>query len=445
MYGDYEAQRHWMEITVNLPASEWYHNTTNNDLQYWGLDYPPLSAYASFIVGKAIEWFEPDAVKLFDSRGYQSRTSRSLMRLSVILADVLIFIPGIFLCVRMLYGDNWKAVSVFCFVLSTPAFILIDHGHFQYNNVSLGFFFMSIYSFSNDYDATGAIFFTSAVYFKQMTLYYAPAVAAYLLGKLVRSPSLKTSIEYCFKILGAITLTTILSFLPWITNPSSITQILLRIFPISRGLFEDKVSNIWCTLTLLTKAHRHLTPSSQAKLCTTSTLLSVTPFCIAVFRNPSRKTLVVSTAGSALAFYLFSYQVHEKQILIPLAPLVLVVQDWPGVVLWISGVAMLSLFPLLHREGLMLAFVACCGIHVIVFDWLYGWDVVKEFELWKWKVMKIGGVLAGVVASVVMILVIAVEAPRNMPDLFVYAVTGYCCAHLCLAYFRLVTMAFEGR
>ena len=72
MYGDYEAQRHWMEITTNLPISDWcvclrsvkplrpctlwfaaqglsascrYRNTTDNDLQYWGLDYPPLSAY----------------------------------------------------------------------------------------------------------------------------------------------------------------------------------------------------------------------------------------------------------------------------------------------------------------------------------------------------------------------------------------------------------------
>ena len=24
MFGDYEAQRHWMEITYNLPAKEWY-------------------------------------------------------------------------------------------------------------------------------------------------------------------------------------------------------------------------------------------------------------------------------------------------------------------------------------------------------------------------------------------------------------------------------------
>ena len=44
MYGDYEAQRHWMEITVNTPPNEWYQNTTDNDLNYWGLDYPPGSA-----------------------------------------------------------------------------------------------------------------------------------------------------------------------------------------------------------------------------------------------------------------------------------------------------------------------------------------------------------------------------------------------------------------
>ena len=52
LYGDYEAQRHWMEITINIPIADWYRNTTDNDLLYWGLDYPPLSAYFSFICGK---------------------------------------------------------------------------------------------------------------------------------------------------------------------------------------------------------------------------------------------------------------------------------------------------------------------------------------------------------------------------------------------------------
>ena len=48
MFGDYEAQRHWMEITIHLPVRQWY----TYDLQYWGLDYPPLTAYVSWLCGK---------------------------------------------------------------------------------------------------------------------------------------------------------------------------------------------------------------------------------------------------------------------------------------------------------------------------------------------------------------------------------------------------------
>lgn len=53
MFGDFEAQRHWMEITSQLPISQWYFY----DLQYWGLDYPPLTAYHSWVLGK-MSFFE---------------------------------------------------------------------------------------------------------------------------------------------------------------------------------------------------------------------------------------------------------------------------------------------------------------------------------------------------------------------------------------------------
>jgi hypothetical protein len=46
MYGDFEAQRHWMEITQHLPLSQWYFH----DLPYWGLDcssFSPSSALSS--------------------------------------------------------------------------------------------------------------------------------------------------------------------------------------------------------------------------------------------------------------------------------------------------------------------------------------------------------------------------------------------------------------
>ena len=69
MFGDYEAQRHWMELTLHLPPQQWYTNGTHNNLQYWGLDYPPLTAYQSWLCGAAISLLEPEAVALDASHG----------------------------------------------------------------------------------------------------------------------------------------------------------------------------------------------------------------------------------------------------------------------------------------------------------------------------------------------------------------------------------------
>lgn len=52
MFGDFEAQRHWLEITHNLPIGDWYRPTADNDLLYWGLDYPPLTAYHSWLLAQ---------------------------------------------------------------------------------------------------------------------------------------------------------------------------------------------------------------------------------------------------------------------------------------------------------------------------------------------------------------------------------------------------------
>lgn len=47
MYGDYEAQRHFMEVAYNLDVNQWYFY----DLEYWGLDYPPLTGWHSRLMG----------------------------------------------------------------------------------------------------------------------------------------------------------------------------------------------------------------------------------------------------------------------------------------------------------------------------------------------------------------------------------------------------------
>lgn len=70
-YGDFGAQRHWMEITLNMPVEEWYRNSTTNDLSYWGLDYPPLTRLPEFCPW-SIRFFHPESVSLFTSRGHES-------------------------------------------------------------------------------------------------------------------------------------------------------------------------------------------------------------------------------------------------------------------------------------------------------------------------------------------------------------------------------------
>ena len=73
MHGDFEAQRHWMEVTTNLPPTRWYVHGPDNDLQYWGLDYPPLSAHASWLVGTLARALgRPELVALHASRGIET-------------------------------------------------------------------------------------------------------------------------------------------------------------------------------------------------------------------------------------------------------------------------------------------------------------------------------------------------------------------------------------
>ena len=53
----------------------------------------------------------------------------------------------------------------------------------------LGLILWSLNCFFYDYDVLGSIFFCLALGFKQMALYFAPAIFAYLLGKCIKNKS----------------------------------------------------------------------------------------------------------------------------------------------------------------------------------------------------------------------------------------------------------------
>lgn len=102
LHGDFEAQRHWMEVAVNLPASQWYSNSSVNDMAYWGLDYPPLAGYLAWALGQGFARVLPESVALMTSRGLETDAVKLGMRLTVYLVDLACFFSGA-LCFTRLF------------------------------------------------------------------------------------------------------------------------------------------------------------------------------------------------------------------------------------------------------------------------------------------------------------------------------------------------------
>lgn len=197
MFGDFEAQRHWQELVVNLPITDWYQNTTDNDLMYWGLDYPPLTAYHSYIVGRVAQLINPKYVALHESRGLTDDLHKHFMRTTVLVADLLLYLPAILVCCQTINKKNWfkgdeRLSSLYIAVaVLYPGQILIDNGHFQYNNISLGLAAMAIIFVLRNQNIFAAVCFTLSLNYKQMELYHALPFFVYLLATCFKDSSRK--------------------------------------------------------------------------------------------------------------------------------------------------------------------------------------------------------------------------------------------------------------
>lgn len=330
------------------------------------------------------------------------------MRATVFVSEYLIYVPACVICLRRLSRlsgvATWDQLIALTAVLMQPATMLIDHGHFQYNTVMLGFVVASISSMLANRPLWGAAYFVAALGFKQMALFYAPAVFAYLLGicvfpriDIIRlfNIALVTLISFAVLylpfILGVVfdnyrniplpsdaQTPPLLTSLPFDINEKAIyypilfqiTQSIHRIFPFSRGLFEDKVANIWCAVhsSGLHKLHQYdTTLVSRAALALTSLL--ILPPCALIFFKPRKDLVPWAFATTAWGFFLASYQVHEKNVLLPLLPMtVLLAADkglradgraWIG---FANIIAAWTLFPLLKRDELRIPYYVLTGL-----------------------------------------------------------------------------------
>lgn len=182
--------------------------------------------------------------------------------------------------------------------------------------------------------------------------------------------------------LGVVTVTSlVLLFLPFLPPFASSTAILdpvTRIFPFSRGLFEDKVANFWCFSNIVLKWRNLAGSGTLVRLSTLLTAVGFMPAVVGLLRtgsslrikddpvgpstspavpmekedsgttpsttaerdngNESSATepgplfpfLLLSMVTSSFSFFLFSFQVHEKTILVPLLPLTLIMAGTSG-------------------------------------------------------------------------------------------------------------------
>ncbi|KAK4011207.1 hypothetical protein OUZ56_020320 [Daphnia magna] len=267
-FGDYEAQRHWMEITVNLPIQDWYRNTTDNDLLYWGLDYPPLTAYQSYLTGSVAKKINQDYVKLHVSQGFENFDHQYFMRMSVLVSDCIFFVSALYFYIRSLKMSN-KYKWVFFALSSHSGLTLIDYGHFQYNCVSLGLTLWAIIFVSQGKNVLAAIAFSAALNFKQMELYHAILLFAgfYLMASCQpKGSSLPSQLKNLVQIGAATVATFAIIWYPFLQiHDWLLQQVIVRLFiPFQRGIFEDYVANFWCTLNVVIKIKRLLNPTSIA-------------------------------------------------------------------------------------------------------------------------------------------------------------------------------------
>ncbi|OWO97439.1 glycosyltransferase family 57 protein [Marssonina coronariae] len=400
MYGDYEAQRHWMEITTQLPVSQWYFH----DLEWWGLDYPPLTAYHSWLLGKLGGLIDRSWFDLHSSRGLEDPVLKIFMRATVIFSEFLIYIPAAVIFVRRLTKlkgiNSWNASIALTAILMQPGTILIDHIHFQYNTVMLGLVLASMSSVLAGRYMWSCVFFVLALGFKQMALYYAPAMFAYLLGVCIfpriniprfLSIAFVTLVSFAVLLLPLVLGTLydvhrgidarpnlfghfaplpIFSEYSYLVNHKAwyypiiqqLAQMIHRVFPFARGLFEDKVANFWCALNVMIKLKQY--PSEQLQQASLLlTLAAITPPCFVIFAKPKKELLPLALSTTAWAFFLFSFQVHEKSVLLPLMPMTLLLAGKDGLSkstrAWVGFANLLgvwTMFPLLQRVELRIPY-----------------------------------------------------------------------------------------
>jgi len=450
-YGDFEVHRHWMELAINLAPKEWYQES-EQEYAYKGIDYPPFCVYLHYLMGNTLKLFLPEAFVFNTSRGYESETLKFYMRCTVVVLDLLIFCTGVLYFIQAFYKNlELTHKMAFAFLaINFPLLLLIDHGHFHYNCVLLGLSLWAMIFTINRHYTTATIIFCLAINFKQMGLYYSLAFFFFIIVRIGidssdvhKSFSLKENeakiaarlfqfLYFIFKVGCLIIVTICVNLALWMpyifSDPPVWKMVLSRIFPVHRGLYEDKVANFWCFLNNFVKMRTIFLPGTLTLLSAILTILSTVPTIIMIFKRPNIRTFIISAFNISMSFFLFSYMVHEKSILLPLLPFAILLYNYVHVYTTVMLFGLFSNFFLLRRDFCTEAYFGILILYAIL-GYEYETGYIQNFgklneENMPWIVKIVRNNHSIIKRFTVVLLTMfhiaeyVVKPPKRYPDIF---------------------------
>ncbi|XP_019483742.1 PREDICTED: dolichyl pyrophosphate Man9GlcNAc2 alpha-1,3-glucosyltransferase [Hipposideros armiger] len=377
---------------------------------------------------------------------------------NVLIADLLIYIPAVVLycCCLKEMSTKKKIANALC-ILLYPGLILIDYGHFQYNSVSLGFALWGILGVSYDWDLLGSLAFCLALNYKQMELYHSLPFFCFLLGKCFKKGLKGKGFVLLIKLACTVVASFILCWLPFLTEREQALQVLRRLFPVSRGLFEDKVANVWCSFSVFLKIKDILPHHVQIIISFCFTLLNLLPACIKLVLQPSprafRFTLVITKAEVIFCKIKIFFLYHFR-------PVCLVLNEIPFMSTWFLLVSTFSMLPLLLKDELlmpsvvtMMAFFIACATSFSIFEKTSEEQLqLKSFSISVRKYLPRFTFLPRIIqhlffiSIIIMVLLtlamVTLDPPQKLPDLFSVLVCFVSCLSFLffLVYFNIIIM-----
>ena len=166
----------------------------------------------------------------------------------------------------------------------------------------------------------------------------------------------------------------------------------------------------------------------MVRICLIATVVALVPMAYDLLRRrPTPVRFAYALFNSSIVFFLFSYQVHEKGILMPLLISACLVGVDPFASAFFSVVATFSMSPLLVRDGLSVAYF------VSIFVYLGAFALVFQRELGRLRkansisaiFIKLFAFLGFVVMALLHILHTCVEPPARYPHLWVVFVETF--------------------